>query len=104
MKLAQIIHDRLHRDTPRQAIIKWKAHAATTACAALIVPSACAFYIRHIGLEENEPGWVSFASRIWEVHTACVLLAVFFWLTEKPRLAKYVSDQSDLVADDSDER
>ena len=95
MKLAQIIHDRLHRDTPRQAIIKWKAHAATTACAALIVPSACAFYIRHI---------VSFASRIWEVHTACVLLAVFFWLTEKPRLAKYVSDQSDLVADDSDER
>ena len=104
MKLSQVIHERLHRDTPKEAVIKWKAHAATTACAALLVPSACAFYLRHLGLEENEPGWVSFASRVWEVHAACALLALFFWITEKPRLTKYVSDHKDIIDVDGDGR
>ena len=98
MKITEFIKDRLHRDTPKQAIIKWKAHAATTAAAALIVPSACAFYLRYLGVEENEPSWITFASRVWQVHVACVGIAVFFWITEKPRLTKYLSDHKDLVS------
>jgi len=81
--------------TPQAAVIRWKAHAATLACAALIIPSLCAIYFRQAGLKEEEPYWVWAASTVWKIHIGVALLAVFFWLTEKPRLTKYQPDHLD---------
>ncbi|MES2694332.1 MAG: hypothetical protein V4773_12725 [Verrucomicrobiota bacterium] len=90
MKFSNPLHQYLRRTTPKTAVIRKKAHAATLAAAALIVPSACGIYFRHAGLRENEPDWVWAASVVWIVHAAVALIALLFWLTEKPRPAIYL--------------
>ena len=102
MKPSRYLNNYLRRTTPEQAIIKRKAHAATIAACALIVPSLCAIYFRHVGIKENEPYWVWASTTMWKIHAAVVAVAIFFWLTEKPRLTKYLPVES--LDDDDDEK
>ena len=90
MKPSNYLNDLLRRTTPEQAVIKKKAHAATLAAAALIVPSLCAIYFRSAGVRENEPEWVWAALTIWKIHAAVVVAAGLLWVFEKPKLTKYL--------------
>ena len=83
-------------------MIKRKAHAATLASCALIVPSLCAIYYRHAGIKESEPYWVWAAVTMWKIHAGVVALTIVLWIFEKPRLTKYVPVEP--LDDDDDER
>lgn len=91
------LHRFIRRDAPRIATIKYWTHAAGACAILLIIPSCCAFYIRYIGLEDHEPGWVRTAYTIWLAHGTSGLLTAGLWAVEKPRLTRYVSTESDLV-------
>ncbi len=86
--------DYLRRTTPAGAVIKWKAHAATVATAALIVPSLCAVYFWHAGTKEDEPYWIWASIMVWRIHAVVSLIALLFWLFEKPRSMSYVRDNT----------
>ncbi|HEY1108580.1 MAG TPA: hypothetical protein VGE76_08115 [Opitutaceae bacterium] len=78
--------------TPQAGNIRWKAHAATLATAALLVPSACAVYFHRVAERENEPYWAVTAERLWKIHAAIAIIAVILWIFEKPRKVGYLSD------------
>lgn len=86
--------DLLRRTTPARGVIKWRAHAATLAAAALMVPSLCAIYFWQAGLKENEEYWVWAARMVWTVHAGVVGLALIFWVFEKPRATEYMRDDA----------
>jgi hypothetical protein len=86
---SRYLNDYLRKTTPKQAVIKKWAHAATLAFAALIVPSLCAIYFRAAGLKENEAHWVWASVTMWKIHGAVAIVAVLLWIFEKPRLTKY---------------
>lgn len=91
-------------NTPEQAVIKKKAHAATVAAIALVVPSLCAIYFRSAGLKENEPEWVWAALTTWKIHAAVIAVALLFWIFEKPKLTKFLPvDPLDIDGESSKE-
>ena len=91
------IHRLARKDAPREATIKYWTHAAGALALLLLVPSGCAFYLRHLGIEEGEAGWVRTAHAIWIAHGTSVILCALLWVVEKPTRTKYVSTEADLV-------
>lgn len=91
------LHEGLRRllrqpPTPRAASIRWRAHAATLAVAALIVPSACAIYFHSVAERENEPYWALAAERLWAIHAAVCIVVALFWIFEKPQRVGYARE------------
>ncbi len=100
---SRYLNDYLRRSTPKQAVIKKWAHAATLAFAALIVPSLCAIYFRAAGLKENEADLVWASVTMWKIHGAVAVVALLLWVFEKPRLTKYEPVPSDGTEEDGEE-
>lgn len=84
------LNEYLVKNTPTQAVIKKKAHAATIAACALIVPSLCAIYYRQAGIKEDEPYWVWASIMMWKIHAGVIAITIALWIFEKPRLTNYV--------------
>lgn len=90
--------DYQRRTTPPGGEIKRKAHTATLAACALIIPSGCAVYYRSAGLKENEPYWVQAAETLWAVHAAVTVLALLLWIFETPRKTRYLPSEDGAVS------
>lgn len=90
-------------DAPRSGNIRYWTHAAGAGVLLLIVPSLCAVYLHHIGVEENEAGWIDLAKKVWTVHLALVVVTPILWLIETPKLTKFVTTESDMVDHKKDE-
>lgn len=88
----------LRRTTPERATIPWKAHAATVAACALIVPSVVAVFIRRAGIREDEPYWVWASETLWGLHAVVVAIAVLLWLFEKPRSTEFLPVRDDATS------
>lgn len=80
----------LRRTTPKQGTIKWKAHAATVATCALIVPSLCAVYFWHAGIKEAEPYWVWASITLWRAHAVIAAITLLLWFFEKTKPTNYL--------------
>ncbi|MBS0632447.1 MAG: hypothetical protein JSS11_11065 [Verrucomicrobia bacterium] len=87
----------VRKDAPREGVINYWTHAAGTAAILLIIPSACAFYLRHLGIEDHEPSWVRTAHGIWYTHIGLTALTLMLWLVERPRAVKFATTEADLV-------
>jgi hypothetical protein len=87
----------VRKSAPREGVIKYWTHASGTSAIALIVPSACAFYLRYLGIEDGEPSWVRTAHGIWYAHAGFAALTLILWLVEKPRRTKFVASEADMV-------
>lgn len=85
MSARNILRDYLGRTTPEHGTIKWKAHAATVAACALVVPSLCAIYFWRAGSAEQESYWVWASLMMWRTHAAIVVVALLLWIFEKPK-------------------
>jgi len=91
------IHRLVRKDAPREGMIKYWTHAAGATVILLVVPSACAFYLRYLGIEDGEPSWVRTAYAIWYAHAGFAALTAILWLVEKPRRTKFATTEADLV-------
>jgi len=105
MKPSRHLWNLLRRTTPPGAVIKKKAHAATLAFAALLVPSVCAVYFYRAGLKEGEQAWVWAAMTMWKVHVVVATIAILLWIIERPSPTKYIAvpdpdeDEEDSASD-----
>ncbi len=84
------LHEYLPKTTPTQAVIKKKAHAATIAACALIVPSLCAIYYWQVGIKEDEPYLAWASTTMWKLHAGVIAITIALWIFEKPHLTTFM--------------
>lgn len=94
MSFRNFPRDLMRRTTPAHGVIKRKAHAATVAAAALIVPSLCAIYFWRAGMKEDEAYWVWASTMVWRIHAVVAAIALLLWVFEKPKLTTYMRDDA----------
>jgi hypothetical protein len=86
---------KLRQDLPEKAVIRKKAHALTVLTGAWIGVSAFAYFGYKSGKEDGDSSWVSAAIWVWRAHAVFALMALLFWLIEKPSEVRYIKEPAD---------
>jgi hypothetical protein len=85
----------LRQDLPEKAVIRKKAHALTVLTVAWFGVSGFAYFAYEFGREDGDSSWVSAAIWVWRAHAFFALVALLFWLFEKPSEVRYVKEPAD---------
>jgi len=86
---------RLNQNLPPKAVIKKTAHALTTLVLAWIGMSIFAFFAYKYGKEDSDQTWITAAIWIWRLHGIFALLAIWFWIVEKPTEVAYLKEETE---------
>ena len=86
---------RLNQNLPPKAVIKKTAHAFTMLVLAWIGLSIFAVFAYKYGKEDSDSNWIAAAIWIWRLHGIFALLAILFWIVEKPTQVAYVKEDAE---------
>jgi hypothetical protein len=80
------------QDLSEKVIIKKIAHALTVLAVAWVGVSVFAMVAYKTGKEDADLSWVAGAIWAWRIHALIVLLAISFWIFEKPSGVRYIEE------------
>lgn len=79
---------------PATAVIKKKAHALTVLTVAWLGASAFAVVAYKVGKEDRDAMWISAALWTWRAHGFFTVLALCFWIFERPSEVRYIPERT----------